>query len=184
MFLCKIVSLVSAKTCLMFSVSMAVVKWWNMDLEASLVRLLNISTSNFLTSSNLRESEVDGNVSGKYSLISERRILPSNKSILLKNKIIETLSKVLLLTMASKTSHDSISLLVFLSSSSTWSYSLDETRKRMQVTPSKHWYHFCLCDRCPPTSTKRNKLPLMLNSYSRMLRVKPLACRMSWLLGL
>ncbi len=38
----------------------------------------------------------------------------------------------------------------------TWLYSDDDARKRMAVTLSKHWNHFCRCVRWPPTSTNRN----------------------------
>lgn len=37
---------------------------------------------------------------------------------------------------------------------STWSYSLVATMNKMEVISSKHWNHFCLWDRWPPTSMK------------------------------
>ena len=57
----------------------------------------------------------------------------------------EILSNILLFMMVSKMFLDSWTLLVFLSSSKTWSYSEVEAMKRILVTDSKHWNHFCLC---------------------------------------
>lgn len=71
----------------------------------------------------------------------------------------------------------------YLSSTNTWSYSEDETRKRMEVTESKHWNHFCLCDLWPPTSTNRNGMLLICIINSEMPLVALRAWRMSWLLG-
>lgn len=62
----------------------------------------------------------------------------------------------------------------FLSSNSTWSYSLSDTMKIMDVTLAKQWIHFRRSDRCPPTSTilhtadkvtVNNVVPQILYSY-------------------
>ena len=57
--------------------------------------------------------------------------------------------------------HNKLSVFIYLSSINTWSYSEEDTKKRMAVTESKHWSHFCLCERWPPTSTKRNGMELI-----------------------
>ena len=79
----------------------------------------------------------------------------SRRSILLRNRMTDILSNILLLIMVSKMFLDSWTRLVFLSSSRTWSYSEVEAINKMLVTDSKHWNHFCLCVLWPPTSTKR-----------------------------
>ena len=74
--------------------------------------------------------------------------------------------------MVSKMFLDSWTRLVFLSSSRTWSYSDVEAIKRMLVTDSKHWNHFCLCVLWPPTSTKRKgtlKTKNKLSTHARNL---------------
>ena len=79
----------------------------------------------------------------------------TRRSILLRNKITEMFSNILLLIIVSNMFFDSWTRLVLLSSNRTWSYSELEAMKRMLVTELKHWNHFCRWVRCPPTSTKR-----------------------------
>ena len=79
----------------------------------------------------------------------------SSRSTLLRNKMTEMFSNIMLFTIVWKMFRDSWTLLVFLSSSRTWSYSEVEAMKRILVTESKHWNHFCLWVLWPPTSTKR-----------------------------
>lgn len=183
MLFCRIVSRVASNTNFMFSVSTAVVKWWKRAWERSFLRELKSSTSNFWTSSSLFGSARGGNWSGKWSLMLETLIFSFSKSVLLRKRMMDTFANVLLLTMASKMSQDSTRRFVLLSSRRDWSYSLEETRNNIQVTHSKHWYHFCLCDLCPPTSTNKNGTPLMMNSCSDMLFVGRLACKMSKWVG-
>lgn len=66
----------------------------------------------------------------------------------------------------------------------TWSYSDDEAMKSIEVIPSKHWNHFCLWDRCPPTSTILKGIFLMTKSCSTIPLVAFLANKMSCLLGM
>lgn len=61
----------------------------------------------------------------------------------------------------------------------TWSYSEDETRKRMEVTESKHSNQRRRSDRCPPTSTILKGTFLISKSYSWMPLVGFRASRMS-----
>lgn len=139
-----------------------------------------------------------------------------SKSVLLRNRIIETPLNHLLFTMLSNMTRDSSRRLVRLlgnrtislsqsniyitklqcitdtnwrsdsdlSSTKTWSNSELETRKRIDVTESKHWNHFCLWDRCPPTSTNRKGILLILITNSEIPLVAFRACRISWFEGL
>lgn len=65
----------------------------------------------------------------------------------------------------------------------TWSYSEEETRKRMEVTESKHSNQRRLSERWPPTSTILKGTFLISKSYSWMPLVGFLARRMSCWLG-
>ena len=71
----------------------------------------------------------------------------------------------------------------YLSSAITWSNSDEETRKSIEVTHSKHWYHFCLCDRWPPTSTNKNGMLLIGIMNSEIPFVALRQCRISWCVG-
>ena len=164
----------------MFSVSIAVVKWWNNGFDLSRRRSSNNPNMKFCTSSKQWGSP---SKSGKESLILIILTFSSRRSVLFKNRIIDTLENVLLLMMVSKMSHDSTNLLVFLSSINTWSNSLDEAKNNIEVIPSKHWNHFCRCDRCPPTSTNRKGIPLMSNWCSMMPFVAFLEWRISNFVG-
>ncbi|KAF3853822.1 hypothetical protein F7725_014510, partial [Dissostichus mawsoni] len=100
---CRMVSLTSRNTSLMFSVLMAVVKWWYRGFTvASRLLARKHSTMNAWTSGRLCSCPV-------YS----------GKSVLLRKRMMETLMKTRLLTMVSKMSSDSRSRLVCLSSIST-----------------------------------------------------------------
>uniref|UniRef100_A0A0E9SUR7 Uncharacterized protein n=1 Tax=Anguilla anguilla TaxID=7936 RepID=A0A0E9SUR7_ANGAN len=103
----------------------------------------------------------------------------SSKSVLLRKRMMETLLKTRLLTIVSKMLSDSMSRFVCRSSISTWSNSLDETRKRMEVTLSKHSNHRRRSDLCPPTSTILKGTFLISKSYSWMPLVGLRARRMS-----
>ena len=95
----------------------------------------------------------------------------SSRSTLLRNKMTEMFSNMMLFTIVWKMFRDSWTLLVFLSSSSTWSYSEVEAMKRILVTESKHWNHFCLWVLWPPTSTKRKgTLEVFIRWYCREAR--------------
>lgn len=167
----------------MFSVSTAVVKWWYNGFLGSLLTPENIATMNACTS--CIECEFPANW-GKYQRISVSGLATffSNKSYLLRKSMMDTLPKIILLTMASKMSRASSSLFVFRSSSNTWSNSEEETRKSIDVTESKHWNHFCRWDLCPPTSTKRKGILLMVMTNSVMPLVAFRQCRMSLLVGM
>ena len=80
----------------------------------------------------------------------------SNRSTLFRNRITAIFSNILLLMIVSKTFLDSWTRFVLLSSIRTWSYSEVEAMKKMLLTESKHWNHFCLWVLCPPTSTNKN----------------------------
>ena len=79
----------------------------------------------------------------------------SSRSTLFRNRMTDIFSNIMLFTIVWKMFRDSWTLLVFLSSRRTWSYSEVEAMKRILVTESKHWNHFCLWVLWPPTSTKR-----------------------------
>merc|ERR1719300_1525971 len=66
---------------------------------------------------------------------------------LVEERMTEIFSKILLLMIVSNMFLDSWTLFVLLSSNNTWSYSEVEAMKRIEVTDSKHWNHFCLCVR-------------------------------------
>ena len=160
----------------MFSVSIAVVKWWNSALDLSRRLLSNICKINRWTSASLCGSPWKF---GKKFLILVCFTLLSSKSVLFKKSITETLEKNLLFTIVSKMLQDSTSRLVILSSIRTWSNALDETKNNIDVTSSKHWNHLALCDLWPPTSTILNGIPLMSNSCSTTPLVAFLACNAS-----
>ena len=109
----RIMSLTAWNTKRMFSVSVAVVKWWNRALLRSRRRLSNICNRKSCTSLKLCGSPWK---LGKYSLIEVRFTFSSSKSVLFKKRITETFTKNLLFTIVSNISHDSTSLLVILSS--------------------------------------------------------------------
>ena len=164
-FLRKIVSFTAWNTKRMFSVSTAVVKWWKKGRVRSRRRELNNSNWNFWTASNDWLLPLN---CGKNSWILTRCIFCSSRSVLLRKRMMETLVKARLLTIVSKMLHDSTKRFVCRSSNNTWSNSLDAARNKIEVTPSKHWYHFCRCDRCPPTSTKWKGTFLIMNWCSAM----------------
>lgn len=181
-FLCKIVSLTALKTYLIFSVSTAVVKWWNKGFFGSLL----VDTKRFkIKSCTWTRSWLSPWNSGKKcrKSVSFDNNFFWSKSVLFKNKIIETPLKTRLLTIVSNIFWDSRSLFVRLSSTKTWSNSEDETKNNIEVTESKHWNHFCLCDLCPPTSTNRKGMLLIGITNSEMPFVAFLAWRMSWFDG-
>lgn len=174
------VSFTAWKTNLMFSVSMAVVKWWKRAFDLSLLLLSNICKIKFCTSSILWGSPWKA---GKKSFILVYLIFSKSRSVLFRNRMIDTLAKNLLLTIVSKILHDSTSRFVVLSSIRTWSNALEDTKKRIDVTSSKHWNHLALCDLCPPTSTILNGIPLIMNSCSTMPFVALRAWSASCLVG-
>lgn len=112
-FRCNIVSLTALNTTLIFSVSTAVVKWWNSGFRGSLFTALKKSSKKACTSKRLLSSPVN---SGKYQriFVSPDFNFSANKSVLFKNKIIETPLKTKLLTIVSNMFFDSSSLFVFL----------------------------------------------------------------------
>ena len=174
------VSFTAWKTNFIFSVSMAVVKWWNSAFDLSRRLLSNMCSMNCCTSLSLWGFP---SKFGKKSLMFVVETFFSSKSVLFKNNIIDTLLKNLLFTMVSKMLHDSTSRLVVLSSINTWSKALDDTRNKIEVTSSKHWNHLARCDLWPPTSSILNGIPLMSNSCSTMPLVAFLACRASCFVG-
>lgn len=166
----------------MFSVSTAVVKWWYRAFFGSLLTLINKYRINFWTSSIEWLLPLNW---GKYQRISVSGFFTFffSRSYLFKNKIIETLLNITLLTIVSNISRASSNLFVFLSSSSTWSNSEEDTKKSIEVTESKHWNHFCLCDRWPPTSTNRKGMLLIGIMNSVIPLVAFLQCRISLCVG-
>lgn len=138
-FSSNIVSLTAWKIFLMLLVSTAVVKWWNSALLRSRRLMSNMLSMNACT---VVRSVLSPAKFGNHVLMLTCLILCSSKSVLFRNKMIDTLEKCLWLTIVSKMLHDSIRRLVCRSSIRTWSNSLDDTRNRIEVTPSKHWNHF------------------------------------------
>jgi len=177
----NIVSRTAWKTNLMFSVSMAVVKWWKRGRVRTVRRSSNNLSSNCCTS--LRLVELPEN-DGKYWLMSDTLTLSASRSVLFRKRIIETCTKDLLLTIVWKMLHDSTRRLVQRSSNRTWSYSLDDARNRMDLTLSKHWYQRWRCERCPPTSTKQKGTLRIRNSCSDIPLVAFLAWSTSWVVGM
>lgn len=109
----RIVSFTALKTTLMFSVSTAVVKWWKSGFLGSLFTDTNMSNMKLCTSFMECESPLN---CGKYQWTSVSGDLTflSRRSVLFRNKIIETLPKIILLTIVSNMFLDSSSLLVRL----------------------------------------------------------------------
>ena len=112
-FLCNIVSLTALNTTFIFSVSTAVVKWWKSGFLGSLFTDINISSIKFCTS--FMECESPANC-GKYqrTFVSGDLTFLSNKSVLFKNKIIDTPPNIMLLTIVSNIFLDSSNRLVLL----------------------------------------------------------------------
>lgn len=177
---CNIVSFTAWNIKVMFSVSMAVVKWWKSGFVLSRLRSSKSPNMKFCTSCKQWGSPWK---SLKVSLILTYLTFSANKSVLLRKSIMDTFQNVLLLIIVSNMSHDSKSLFVLRSSINTWSNSLDDARNRMDVMPSKHWNHFCLCERWPPTSTNKKGIPLMSKLCSIIPLVAFLACSMSSFTG-
>ena len=176
----SIVSRTAWKTNLMFSVSTAVVKWWNSGRVRTARRSSNSLSSNCWTS--FRNFELPKNL-GKKWLMSETSTFSASKSVLFRKRITETCAKHLLLTIVSKMLQDSMRRFVKRSSNRTWSYSLDDARNRIDLTLSKHWYQRWRCERWPPTSTKQKGTPRIRNSCSDMPLVAFLAWSISWVVG-
>jgi len=112
-FRCRIVSFTALKTTLIFSVSTAVVKWWNNGFLGSRLTETNISRIKFCTSFMECGSPVN---CGKYkrTFVSCDLTFLSSKSVLFKNKIIETPQNIMLFTIVSNIFLDSSNLLVLL----------------------------------------------------------------------
>lgn len=177
----RMVSLTILKTTLMFLVSVAVVKWRYSSCALSCLTELNMLTRNVWISPSERGSPLN---SGKLSWIFLCLIFSVRRSVLLKKRITDTFLKQRLLTIVSKMLTLSTRRFVTRSSKSVWSNALEDTRKRMDVTSSKHWNHFCLCDLWPPTSTKRKGMPLMCIMDSCIPRVAFREWRTSSLVGI
>ena len=114
---CNMVSLTAAKTYLIFSVSVAVVKWWKSARSRFRRTLSNMSSRKHWTSLMSRGSPPKW---GKYRLKSECGNFSLNRSVLLRKRMIETSLKHLLFTMVSKILQLSSKRGVLLSSTITW----------------------------------------------------------------
>lgn len=172
----SMVCLTAWNTKRMFSVSTAVVKWWKSGFVRHRLRESSRLSSKFCTSVN--SCGLPRNC-GKYDATFTSLIFNSSRSVLLRKRMMDTCENDLLLTIVSKMLHDSMKRLVLRSSKSTWSNSELATRKTMDVTESKHWNHFCRCNRWPPTSTNINGMPRMSNRCSAMPLVALRACKTS-----
>lgn len=112
-FLWRIVSLTALNTTLIFSVSTAVVKWWNNGFLGSLFTLVNIAKMNAWTSAKLRGSPENW---GKYVRKSDspEQTFCVSRSVLFRNKMIDTPRNTRLLTIVSNMLRDSSKRLVRL----------------------------------------------------------------------
>ena len=132
------VSFTAMKTYFIFSVSVAVVKWWNNALSLFLLTLSNISKRKDCTS--LMSSGSPWKF-GRYSWKFERASFSPSRSVLLRNRMMETSLKHLLLTMVSKMLQLSSRRGVVLSSMITWE--INGFRKDL-VIPLFKYYCFAL----------------------------------------
>ena len=121
--------------------------------------------------------------SGKHMVNGLCLILSSNKSFLLRKRIIDVSTNHLLLQILSNSFIDSIIRFISSSSASTKSYPDKATQNMIEVTPSKQWIHFFLSDLCPPTSNILKCKPLKLNCVSMMPVVFTLVLRTSCCVG-
>jgi hypothetical protein len=98
---------------LIFSVSTAVVKWWNNGFLGSLFTLVNIAKMNAWTSAKLRGSPENW---GKYVRKSDspEQTFCVSRSVLFRNKMIDTPRNTRLLTIVSNMLRDSSKRLVRL----------------------------------------------------------------------
>lgn len=110
---CKMVSLTALKTTFMFSVSTAVVKWWNRGFLVSLLAETKKSSIKCWTSFIECGSPLNWGKNQRIFVSSERTFL-SSKSVLFKNNMIDTPLKNMLLTMVSNIFLDSSNLFVCL----------------------------------------------------------------------
>lgn len=102
----KMVSFTALNTTLMFSVSTAVVKWWNKGLRGSLLAFRKYSMRKSCTSIKLLSFPAK---SGKNQrmFVSPDFSFSASKSVLFRNRMMETSLKIWLFTMVSNIFFDS-----------------------------------------------------------------------------
>lgn len=106
------------------------------------------------------------------------------RSVLLKNIIDEMVLNDSWLMMVSKIANDSSRRFLLRSSTKNWSYSMEDTIKRIDETLSRQLSHLVRCARCPPTSIKTKGTPFIFTENSITDFVGTLEWRISALVGM